>query len=831
MARGRGGARGRGSRGRGNINRVQSISNHFVAQKHQISKSYGFGNTPTAFSLQDEARNTESGRLWASNPRLRDAHVNFVSAGSSVPQVPIRTGKIQSIPMNDDGQQPQPPQASLASMSIEDGILDGTKQQKADLKAIRCGLETPEGGGELRVDEGDFQEQALFSIDTTRLTLKHSMDNVRQRTPRAPSVSLGSDEELIVFTGRKKTRTPGSRDYKPPNSQGHGGNQVSLQGNAQSKPPSRSHDPLHAVGPGVWAQNIALPLVTGSDRHNVQDLSRSSLKPGYPTTPGPHDHHTCCGTSKTHVGLQAQEDQRLADYIAHLSNDSDTMSDASKGFPNPSKRRTDTTDDKSERNLKDGDGTAEDVIKTLLHADLDWDSTDLHDFEDMSTSAEASLDVSRVLAMRLRSSRKQYLVTGEGQSPDDARWIPASSVDYPKAQECLRQFELRMGDCSSIITSGTDTDEGNDDVQADADFQDDVDDLEDERDLLERKKAGMTDEHIARILSKQEELGLGSAELLLFDGDDDEDAANVPMAWSRKCGLTTNGSIAAKRSKRGQRGGENKHRYGFDFPSATLFADVLEQDPYGGFDVMDQERPSLRKKPKGRRGNPAFGLSDDELEVSLQVAWEKDRSKKKLRKKEREELRVQGLLGRQTDTDVRPKYLEGISFANVKDELMDFMLSRRQSLAFPPMAHKDRKMIHEIGNLLRLKSKSSGNGKNRFPVLYKTGRTGDFDEGIIRKMESLLISRRFLPRTNGKAARKTIGDKSGRAGGGAVAGVSYTDGEIVGGAAPEIGVENRGRAMLEKMGWSKGTALGALNNKGMLQPVTHVVKTTKAGLG
>lgn len=54
---------------------------------------------------------------------------------------------------------------------------------------------------------------------------------------------------------------------------------------------------------------------------------------------------------------------------------------------------------------------------------------------------------------------------------------------------------------------------------------------------------------------------------------------------------------------------------------------------------------------------------------------------------------------------------------------------------------------------------------------------------------------------------------------------------MVGAAAPEIGVENRGRAMLEKMGWSKGTALGALNNKGMLQPVIHTVKTTKAGLG
>lgn len=60
---------------------------------------------------------------------------------------------------------------------------------------------------------------------------------------------------------------------------------------------------------------------------------------------------------------------------------------------------------------------------------------------------------------------------------------------------------------------------------------------------------------------------------------------------------------------------------------------------------------------------------------------------------------------------------------------------------------------------------------------------------------------------------------------------AYRDGEVVGGAAPEIGSDNRGRAMLEKMGWSSGTALGAMNNKGMLVPISHVVKNTRVGLG
>jgi hypothetical protein len=63
------------------------------------------------------------------------------------------------------------------------------------------------------------------------------------------------------------------------------------------------------------------------------------------------------------------------------------------------------------------------------------------------------------------------------------------------------------------------------------------------------------------------------------------------------------------------------------------------------------------------------------------------------------------------------------------------------------------------------------------------------------------------------------------------AGVTYRDGEVVGGSAPELSQSNKGRTMLEKMGWSTGMALGATDNKGILQPVAHVVKRTKAGLG
>lgn len=145
------------------------------------------------------------------------------------------------------------------------------------------------------------------------------------------------------------------------------------------------------------------------------------------------------------------------------------------------------------------------------------------------------------------------------------------------------------------------------------------------------------------------------------------------------------------------------------------------------------------------------------------------------------------------------------------------------------MDKANRKVVHELANAVKLKSKSDGSGKKRFPVLYKTQQTQPFLEQAWDAAEAR-ISRRFLPRTQAKG-RNAIGTGRGGGGGFNNAAVSYRDGDIVGASAPELSAGNRGRAMLEKMGWTSGDALGAHNNKGILQPVSHVVKTTKAGLG
>lgn len=144
------------------------------------------------------------------------------------------------------------------------------------------------------------------------------------------------------------------------------------------------------------------------------------------------------------------------------------------------------------------------------------------------------------------------------------------------------------------------------------------------------------------------------------------------------------------------------------------------------------------------------------------------------------------------------------------------------------MGKTDRKVVHEFANAFNLKSKSSGHGNKRFPVLYRTCRSLPYAESDFTILENRL-KRRYFPRLNMKGeSLATAAKRSSRTEFSSAA--SYRDGDIVGASAPELGVENKGRAMLEKMGWTTGTGLGAAN-KGILLPITHTVKTTKAGLG
>lgn len=140
-----------------------------------------------------------------------------------------------------------------------------------------------------------------------------------------------------------------------------------------------------------------------------------------------------------------------------------------------------------------------------------------------------------------------------------------------------------------------------------------------------------------------------------------------------------------------------------------------------------------------------------------------------------------------------------------------------------------RATIHQVASFFNLTSRSRGQGQSRFTVLARTARTRDYTDD---EFDIAIRHKGFLKRLRGPLTTEGGARKGGsfRQGARHKPPTGYKDGETVGANAPALGPENKGHALLSKMGWSKGMGLGALDNKGILQPITHTVKITKAGL-
>ncbi|KAL9083721.1 MAG: hypothetical protein Q9159_005621 [Coniocarpon cinnabarinum] len=496
-----------------------------------------------------------------------------------------------------------------------------------------------------------------------------------------------------------------------------------------------------------------------------------------------------------------------------------------------------------------------------------WGYTELEDFANISTSEEVRETVSHVLSRRERASGLQYLVVWDGQSHDEARWIRHEAlVHQGKAGKLISGFEERRQAqlwneardaeiAAAEWTSDFEADKvivapesSSEDQHTPNGYEDDADDTHatdesgdsddadaeelapsDEEDLIQRRKERMTDEHIARLLQHQEELGMNADDLALFDGVEDEMEANVADPYLDQFFQCEDAKVLPGRSRRTKRKARNRNA---SMAIDGTQSDALVEEDLNDFDIMDWHRGSLANVERKQRSRhqldiAALELEDSDLERQLQTSWAADKQKKKLKKIEREEMRAEGLLGgsgKKHNQSGSTRRAKGLSLNEFEDELEDFLGSSRQQLALPPMDKKLRKIIHEIANPFGLKSKSSGTGNNRFPILYRTARTKRFDPALFDKL-SERYSRRFGVFGGGSQRGKAPGALGGKGTFG------MADGQRVGAGAKEIGVDNKGRAMLEKMGWSKGTALGAVDNKGILMPIDSVMKKTRAGLG
>ncbi|KAF2001101.1 hypothetical protein P154DRAFT_522081 [Amniculicola lignicola CBS 123094] len=440
----------------------------------------------------------------------------------------------------------------------------------------------------------------------------------------------------------------------------------------------------------------------------------------------------------------------------------------------------------------------------------EWSSDMLHDFDNNSTSSDVIDIISRVLASRTRKSGLQYLVVYEGSTTDDARWLPVSFLHTKADKQLIENFETKK-----YLREAN---------QASGDDEEDFEDVSDDDDADE-DGSGMDDEMIARTLQKQEELGFGSDEILLHGGNGYFAGPADP--------LDSGAARADRRWKKRQQRSRGNQRHQNSFPNASLLADILDQlDPYDGFDIMDTERPSLKPKKKGRRGQPPPELDDPDLNEQMQATWEADRATKRVKKAEREELRKLGLLGRKGKAaDLSVKYSNGFSMDQIAAEIREFILSKSETLSLPPMTASRRAVVHQLCGKLGFNSKSRGSGNDRFTVLSKALRTTLDVEAFDRLVTQPKFRTRFgRAQPRGAAGGGGGGGGGGGRGGGFMDSVRPKAGEAVGASAPELGPENPGHAMLAKMGWSKGTALGALHNKGIINPIFGIAKMDKKGL-
>ena len=691
---------------------------------------------------------------------------------------------------------------------------------------------------------------------TSSPPLRANTDALAHMTIRSPSRSASvstvasstSSEEVVVFKGRghtdpaliaappvsvtpapfpalvPATSTAPGQSATPPHTTAKVVGNASLSGTPHRIVPSSIEQRLPYRGRGRAAE-VPSPSVTvqddrevDSDTNSVNDTLFEQRRGGKPIWQG----KTTEWTSRSKPGIGWLPVQDRPDLDQFLRGDVDPRKAAMDDYMqnveafglNGDTTQASTSFSRREMDL-DG-GSHNDWQPDLsqdeeLEVDMNgWDSDLLRDLDGLSTSSDLEGPVVRILKKRFRDAGLlQYLILYEDRLPDDARWVPTSFLKTPSERQLIKDFE------NDLLSRPQCSDYGSTSDSEAAFYEEEGEDDEEEPDDEE-----LDDETIARVLQKQEELGLGSDEVLLHAHDE---YFGGPLSRNAKA---MSAAIDRPSKRRGHRIGGGRGSE-LSFPSAAAMADALDMDPYGAFDIMDTERPSLRPVKKGRRGHLPPEIEDSDLNDQLQAAWGIDRAKKRLKKAEREELRKQGLLGRKGKADLGVKYKDGINMMEVMEDIREFMSSEMLSLSLPPMEADRRAIVHQIMSSFGVNSKSRGDGPRRFTVLSKTRRTVKFEDDAF---DAVIDHPRFKRRLLGAYAPRQ-GPKGPKGKKGAIRPtVGYKDGDIVGASAPELGPENRGRALMEKMGWSKGMALGASDNKGILHPIAHTVKTNKAGL-
>ena len=287
------------------------------------------------------------------------------------------------------------------------------------------------------------------------------------------------------------------------------------------------------------------------------------------------------------------------------------------------------------------------------------------DSQDLSATEGATESVVRIVRKGKRRSATQCLVVWEGKNIDEASWMPISQLTISETQKAISSYE--RAELVEAATSHLSSTEDSSDIEqlAKQDVANDIQDVIDREQEFCRAVERMPDDQIARLLSKQEELGLGSNELLLFNGLDFE-----MVKKSKPSKILRDGRHSVMALHERSTVSELQ-----DLKHETEDRSLAGQ--YGNFDIMDFARPSLQRKSKGRKG-AAPQVSDEELNNAIQISWNNDRAKKRLHNDARKEARSRGLLGKNGKADNPNKPSTVLTASQLKIEIRLFLLSDQQ---------------------------------------------------------------------------------------------------------------------------------------------------------
>ncbi|QOU20694.1 hypothetical protein BRETT_000405 [Brettanomyces bruxellensis] len=265
-------------------------------------------------------------------------------------------------------------------------------------------------------------------------------------------------------------------------------------------------------------------------------------------------------------------------------------------------------------------------------------------------------------------------------------------------------------------------------------------------------------------------------------------------------------------------------------------------------DPVDIATHSLDQHGHGK--NRKLDLPEDmdpELREMLVGKFESRVEGSRHKRREREE-KVHGsaLLGNEGQKSVSSsdpyymlkKYPYEMQIGDFRSELESFFMDdNRNSLRFPPMDTHGCMTLRDMSRAFHMKARKFGKAPECYIVSVKTS-ASKRQPPDYREVDKLMNRRKLFFRSDAgltKREKKEIGQlvreiKSGGSKKGKKGAFTYSEGDIVGANASRIGPESIGRQLLVKMGWQNGEALGKEGNKGIIEPIAAVVKTTKAGI-